>query len=48
MGKLGLGMQQILHLLQLNLFERRDLNAQLRGDPPEPRISPLQNRLLLA
>jgi putative transposase len=48
MSKLGLGMQQILRLLQLNLFERRDLNALLRGDPPQPRISPLQTRLLLA
>ena len=30
------------------VFERRDLNALLRGDPPQPRISPLQTRLLLA
>ena len=48
MSKLGLGMQQILRLLQLNLFDRRDLNALLRGDPPEPQISPLQTRLQLA
>jgi len=34
MSKLGLGMQQILRLLQLDLFERRDLMALLRGDPP--------------
>ena len=27
-------MQQILRLLQLNLFEKRDLVALLRGDPP--------------
>jgi putative transposase len=27
-------MQQILRLLQLNLFEKRDLIALLRGDPP--------------
>ncbi|TNG00080.1 MAG: IS4 family transposase, partial [Gammaproteobacteria bacterium] len=47
-SKLGLGMQQILRLLQLNLFDRRDLNALLRGDPPEPLISPLQTRLQLA
>ena len=47
MSKLGLGMQQILRLLQLNLFERRDLYALLRGDPPQPRISPLQTRLQL-
>jgi len=48
MSKLGQGMQQILRLLQLNLFERRDLNALLRGDPPEPRVSPLQTPLQLA
>lgn len=48
MSKLGLGMQQILRLLQLNLFERRDLYALLRVDPPEPQISPLQIRLQLA
>lgn len=28
-------MQQILRLLQLNLFEKRDLMALLRGDPPQ-------------
>ncbi len=27
-------MQQIIRLLQLNLFEKRDLMALLRGDPP--------------
>jgi len=27
-------MQQILRLLQVNLFEKRDLMALLRGDPP--------------
>jgi putative transposase len=27
-------MQQMLRLLQLNLFEKRDLMALLRGDPP--------------
>jgi putative transposase len=27
-------MQQILRLLQLNLFEKRDLMGLLRGDPP--------------
>ncbi len=27
-------MQQILRLLQLNLFEKRDLHALLFGDPP--------------
>ncbi len=28
-------MQQILRLLQLNLFEKRDMMALLRGDPPQ-------------
>ena len=48
MSKLGLGMQQILRLLQLNLFERRDLMALLRGDLPQPITSPLQSRLQFA
>ena len=48
MSKLGLGLQQILRLLQLNLFERRDLQGLLRGDPPVPNISPMQTRLQLA
>ncbi len=33
MSKLKKGMQQIPCLLQLNLFEKRDLMALLRGDP---------------
>jgi hypothetical protein len=48
MSKPVLGMQQILRLLQLNLFERRDLMALLRGDPPQPITSPLQARLQFA
>ena len=32
-SKLGKSMQQILRLLQLNLFEKRDLMALLRGEP---------------
>ena len=32
-SKLNKSMQQILRLLQLNLFEKRDLVALLRGDP---------------
>jgi len=40
--------QQLLRLLHLNLFERRDLLALLRGDPPVPKISPLQTRLVFA
>ncbi len=31
-SKLKKSMQQILRLLQLNLFEKRDLTALLRGD----------------
>ena len=33
-SKLQKSMQQIMRLLQLNLFEKRDLLALLRGDPP--------------
>ena len=35
-------LQQILRLLQLNLFMKRDLIALLRGDPPPdpPEVSP--------
>jgi hypothetical protein len=32
-SKLGQRMQQLLRLLQLNIFEKRDLIALLRGDP---------------
>ncbi len=32
-SKLKKSMQQILRLFQLNLFEKRDLMALLRGDP---------------
>jgi putative transposase len=32
-SKLTKSMQQMLRLLQLNLFEKRDLMALLRGDP---------------
>lgn len=44
-SQLNSSLQQILRLLQLNLFERRDLLALLRGVPPEPRISPAQATL---
>ncbi|MCP5418110.1 MAG: IS4 family transposase [Chromatiaceae bacterium] len=37
--------QQILRLLQLNLFERRELRALLVGDPPEPSVPQIQTRL---
>ena len=33
-SKLTKSMQQVLRLLHLNLFEKRDLMALLRGDPP--------------
>ena len=33
-SKLQKSLQQILRILQLNLFEKRDLMALLRGDPP--------------
>lgn len=44
-SQLGGSLQQLLRLLQLNLFERRDLRALLRGEPPEPKIAPLQTSL---
>jgi putative transposase len=47
-SQLDRSLQQILRLLHLNLFERRDLLALLRGDPPVPKISPLQTRLVFA
>ncbi len=33
-SRLKKSLQQILRVLQLNLFEKRDLMALLRGDPP--------------
>jgi hypothetical protein len=41
-SKINCSLQQIIRLLQLNLFERRNLQALLRGDPPEPEVLPLQ------
>ena len=41
-------LQQMLRLLQLNLFERRDLLELLKGDPPKPRISPHQTNLIFS
>ena len=40
--------QQILRLLQLNLFDRRELRGLLVGDPPEPLIPQLQTRLMFS
>ena len=46
-SQLGSTMQQILRILQLNLFEKRDLLGLLRGDPPrEPAINPDQMLLI--
>ena len=41
-------LQQMLRLLQLNLFERRALLELLRGDPPEPPVSPNQAALVFS
>ena len=41
-------LQQILRLLQLNLFELRDLLELLKGDPPEPLVSPNQAALVFS
>ena len=46
-SKLSKSMQQILRLMQMNLFEKRDFMALLRGDPPEREyINPNQMALL--
>lgn len=37
-SKIQISMHQIIQLLQLNLFEKRDLMALLRGDPPIDRF----------
>ncbi len=42
-SQISLSMQQILRLLQLNLFERRLLHELLVGGPPEPPASTLQS-----
>jgi putative transposase len=44
-SRIGRSMQQILRLLQLNLFERRDLHDLLVGDPPKSPIPQLQTSL---
>jgi hypothetical protein len=48
LSKASASMQQILRLLQLNLFMRRDLATLLRGDPPEPMPLTPQQQLALA
>ena len=46
-SKLTKSMQQILRLLQLNLFEKRDLMALLRGDPIRETMPDLNQMALL-
>ena len=46
-SKLKKSMQQILRLLQLNLFEKRDMMALLRGDPPRDRQPDIDQMVLL-
>ena len=46
-SKLNKGMQQILGLLQLSLFEKKDLMALLRGDPPSDNSVNLNQMALL-
>ena len=45
-SKLTKSMQQILRLLQLNLFEKRDLMALLRDDP-QRELNPNLNQMVL-
>lgn len=44
-ARIGWSLQQMLRLLQLNLFARRDLLALLRGDPP-PKVEDRQLALV--
>ena len=46
-SKLNKSMQQILRLLQLNLFEKRDMMALLRGDTVPDRLSNINQMALL-
>ena len=46
-SKLKKSLQQILRLLQLNLFEKRDLLSLLRGDPPLEQRIPINQLVLL-
>ena len=45
-SKLKKSLQQMIRLLQMNLFEKRDLLALLRGDPPD-RVYVNPDQLLL-
>ena len=46
--KIQPSLQQMPQLLQLNLFERRDWLELLKGDPPEPLVSPNQAALVFS
>jgi len=46
-SKLKKSPQQILRILQLNLFEKRDLMALLRGDPPRDNQLDINQMVLL-
>jgi len=46
-SKLTKSMQQILRLLQVNLFEKRDLMALLKGDPPQSKAPNINQMVLL-
>ena len=46
-SKLTKSMQQMLRLLQLNLFEKRDLMALLRGDPLHDKLVNINQLVLL-
>ncbi len=46
-SKLTKSMQQILRLLQLNLFEKRDMMALLRGDPPPDTLADPNQMIML-
>jgi len=46
-SKLKKSMQQFLRLLQLNLFEKREMMVLLRGDPPIDRLSNINQIALL-
>jgi hypothetical protein len=47
-SRIDRSLQQMIRLLQLNLFDRRDLLSLLKGDPPEPPNGPQQIRLRLS
>ncbi|MGH6801867.1 MAG: IS4 family transposase [Methyloceanibacter sp.] len=47
LGRIGLSLQTILRLLQLNLFLRRDLLALLKDEPPDRAPDPRQCALAL-